>query len=64
MQTLDPPGVFARTLAECLAIQLKDQNRYDPMIAALLDNLAFARQPQPRGPAARRSTPTSKIWPT
>lgn len=39
LQAFDPPGVFARTLAECLALQLKDQNRYDPQIAALLDNL-------------------------
>ena len=39
LQTLDPPGVFARNLAECLALQLKDQNRYDPCIARLLDNL-------------------------
>jgi len=39
LQALDPPGVFARSLAECLALQLKDQNRYDPQIAALLDNL-------------------------
>jgi RNA polymerase sigma-54 factor len=39
LQTLDPPGVFARSLGECLALQLKDQNRYDPQIAALLDNL-------------------------
>ena len=39
LQTFDPPGVFARTLGECLAIQLKEQNRYDPMIARLLDNL-------------------------
>jgi RNA polymerase sigma-54 factor len=39
LQTLDPAGVFARSLAECLALQLKDQNRYDPQIAALLDNL-------------------------
>ncbi|HML42299.1 MULTISPECIES: RNA polymerase factor sigma-54 [Hyphomicrobium] len=39
LQTLDPPGVFARSLAECLALQLKEQNRYDPQIAALLDNL-------------------------
>jgi RNA polymerase sigma-54 factor len=41
LQTLDPPGVFARSLAECLALQLKDQNRYDPQIAALLDNLGL-----------------------
>jgi RNA polymerase sigma-54 factor len=39
LQTLDPVGVFARSLGECLALQLKDQNRYDPQIAALLDNL-------------------------
>ena len=39
LQTFDPPGVFARSLAECLALQLKDRNRYDPQIAALLDNL-------------------------
>jgi len=39
LQTLDPPGVFARSLAECLALQLKDQNRYDPIIGACLDNL-------------------------
>ena len=39
LQTFDPPGVCARTLAECLALQLKEQNRYDPQIASLLDNL-------------------------
>ncbi len=39
MQALDPPGVFARSLAECLALQLKEQNRYDSVIAKLLDNL-------------------------
>jgi len=39
LQAFDPPGVFARTLAECLELQLKDQNRYDPQIAALLQNL-------------------------
>jgi RNA polymerase sigma-54 factor len=39
LQTFDPPGVFARSLGECLALQLKEQNRYDPQIAALLDNL-------------------------
>jgi RNA polymerase sigma-54 factor len=39
LQTFEPCGVFARSLGECLALQLQDQNRYDPMIAALLDNL-------------------------
>ena len=41
LQGFDPAGVFARNLAECLALQLKDQNRYDPQIAKLLDNLAL-----------------------
>ena len=39
LQTLDPPGVFARSLKECLALQLQEQNRYDPVISAFLDNL-------------------------
>jgi RNA polymerase sigma-54 factor len=39
LQTFDPPGVFARNLTECLAIQLKDRNRHDPAMQALLQNL-------------------------
>ncbi|PHY13201.1 RNA polymerase sigma-54 factor [Caulobacter sp. B11] len=39
LQGFEPVGVFARDVRECLALQLKDQNRYDPAIAILLDNL-------------------------
>ena len=39
VQALDPPGVLARSLAECLALQLKEQNRFDPQIARLLEHL-------------------------
>jgi len=39
LQGFDPPGVCARTLSECLALQLKDKNRLDPAMQALLDNL-------------------------
>ncbi|MBW8813408.1 MAG: RNA polymerase factor sigma-54 [Caulobacterales bacterium] len=39
IQGFDPVGVAARDVRECLMLQLKDQNRYDPAIAALLDNL-------------------------
>ncbi len=39
IQSLDPSGVGGRSLAECLALQLKEANRYDPAIAKLLDNL-------------------------
>jgi RNA polymerase sigma-54 factor len=39
LQRFDPAGIFARNLAECLALQLKERNRYDPAMAALLENL-------------------------
>lgn len=39
LQQFDPPGVFARDLRECLALQLRDRNRLDPAMQALLDNL-------------------------
>ena len=39
IQQFDPPGIAARTLKECLALQLKDRDRLDPAMAALLDNL-------------------------
>jgi RNA polymerase sigma-54 factor len=39
LQGFDPPGVCARDLAECLAIQLKEQNRYDPAMQALIKRL-------------------------
>jgi RNA polymerase sigma-54 factor len=39
LQTFEPPGICARDLAECLAIQLKDRNRYDPAMAALIGRL-------------------------
>ncbi len=41
LQEFDPPGVFARDLAECLALQLRDRNRLDPAMQLLLDNLAL-----------------------
>jgi len=39
LQTLDPPGVGARNLTECLAIQLKDRDRFDPAMRALVEHL-------------------------
>ncbi|PSJ55615.1 RNA polymerase factor sigma-54 [Pseudaminobacter soli (ex Li et al. 2025)] len=38
-QTFEPAGVFARDLAECLALQLIRRDRYDPAMQALVDNL-------------------------
>lgn len=39
LQTVDPAGLFARDLKECLALQLKDRDRFDPAMQKLLDNL-------------------------
>jgi RNA polymerase sigma-54 factor len=39
LQQFDPPGICARNLRECLALQLKDLNRYDPCMEAMLENL-------------------------
>ena len=39
LQHFDPPGIFARDLAECLALQLRELNRLDPAMQALLENL-------------------------
>ncbi len=39
VQSLDPTGVGARSLAECLGLQAQEVDRYDPCMARLLDNL-------------------------
>jgi RNA polymerase sigma-54 factor len=39
LQRFDPPGVCARNLSECLAIQLRELNRYDPAMQALVEHL-------------------------
>ena len=39
LQGFDPPGVCARNLTECLAIQLKEQDRFDPAMQTLVEHL-------------------------
>lgn len=39
LQTFDPPGICARNLTECLALQLKERNRFDPAMRALVEHL-------------------------
>jgi RNA polymerase sigma-54 factor len=41
VQTFDPAGVAARSLAECLALQAKEADRHDPAMARLIDNLDY-----------------------
>ncbi len=39
LKACDPPGLFARDLKECLSLQLKERDRFDPAMATLVDNL-------------------------
>ena len=39
LQTFEPTGVFARSLQECLALQLREKDALDGAMQALLDNL-------------------------
>lgn len=44
LQGCDPIGVFARNVRECLALQLREKDRLDPMMVRLLDNLDLIAQ--------------------
>ncbi len=39
VQSLDPTGVGARTLSECIALQAIEADRHDPAMARLIENL-------------------------
>lgn len=49
MQRFDPVGMFCADLRECLMVQLQDRNRFDPAMAALLDNLDMLARRDLRG---------------
>ena len=46
LQGFDPPGVFARDLKECLAIQLRDLDRLYPAMEAMLEHLDLSGAPR------------------
>jgi len=39
LQTFDPTGIFARDLRECLSLQLRERDRLDPAMEAMLNHL-------------------------
>jgi len=48
LQGFEPTGVCARSLDECLMLQLKERDRFDPAMAALVANLPLlARRDMP-----------------
>ena len=49
LKTFEPTGVFAQNLAECLALQLKEQKKLDAAMSMILDNLEMvARHDLPK----------------
>lgn len=44
VQQMDPAGIFARSLRECLALQLADMNRLDPVMQLFLDHMEMMGQ--------------------
>jgi len=44
LQGCDPVGVFARDVRECLALQLREKDRLDPLMLKLLDHLELVAQ--------------------
>jgi RNA polymerase sigma-54 factor len=48
IQMFEPAGIASRSLEECLANQLREHNRYDPAMQALIENLGLlARHDMP-----------------
>ena len=44
LQTMEPTGLFARSLSECLAMQLRELEQLDDPMRALLENLSLLAQ--------------------
>ena len=52
LQEIDPAGLFARDLAECLTLQAQEDGTHDPIMAVVLQNLDLLS----RGDLARLAT--------
>jgi len=48
-QGFDPTGVMARDLTECLALQLRERDRYDPVMQIFLENLQMVAKHDLKG---------------
>ena len=51
VQTFEPTGIGARDLAECIALQLRELDRFDPAMQAMVANLPLVAQTRFRRPA-------------
>ena len=61
LHEFDPPGVFARSLAECLAMQLQDRGKLTPAMRRLLDNLDLLGRHDLHGLAKAIEVPAQRL---
>lgn len=61
LQACEPAGIGARSVSECLALQLKAKNRLDPVIGVLLDNLILVAKDDVAALAAKTGEPESAV---
>ena len=64
VQSLDPTGVGARTLSECLALQASEADRYDPCMAAADRQSRTGRQAASSRGSSGCATSTTRTSPT
>ncbi len=64
LQKFDPPGVCARNLSECLAIQLRELDRYDPAMQALVEHLDLLAKRDIAALAQGSAVSTTRTSPT
>jgi len=61
LQACEPAGLGARSVAECLALQLKARNRFDPVIQVMLDNLILVAKDDVAALATKTGEPESAV---
>ncbi len=61
LQGLEPSGVFARNLCECLALQLAAQGRLDSFMQGLLDGLAIVAEEGTAALAGHLAVPEAAV---
>lgn len=61
LQRIDPPGLFARSLAECLRLQALDAEVLDPVLATMLDRLDLVASGDWAALARLTNAPTAEL---
>ncbi len=61
MQRFDPVGIMARSLKECLAVQLREKDRLDPAMEVLLENLHLIAERNLKALATRCGVDTDEV---